>query len=88
LQGILSPHDPVSSKSAVIFAIFAFSLVAIVIAGADYPKEIPFLPTPVEVVDKMLELAEVKKGDVVDDLGSGEGRIVIRAAKKYRVRAV
>jgi cyclopropane fatty-acyl-phospholipid synthase-like methyltransferase len=51
-------------------------------------EEIPFVPTPVEVIDRMLELAEVKKGDVVYDLGSGDGRIVIRAAKKYGVRAV
>ena len=51
-------------------------------------EEIPFVPTPIEVVDKMLELAEVKKGDVVYDLGSGDGRIVIRAAKKYGVRAI
>ena len=36
----------------------------------------------------MLDLAEVKKGDVVYDLGSGDGRIVIRAAKKYRVKAI
>ena len=50
--------------------------------------EVPFVPTPLEVVDRMLELAEVKKGDVVYDLGSGDGRIVIRAAKKYGVRAV
>jgi cyclopropane fatty-acyl-phospholipid synthase-like methyltransferase len=55
--------------------------------AADYPEEIPFIPTPMEVVDKMLELAEVKKGDVVYDLGSGDGRIVIRAAKKYGVKA-
>jgi len=51
-------------------------------------EEIPFVPTPVEVIDKMLELAEVKKGDVVYDLGSGDGRIVIRAAQKFGVRAV
>ena len=51
-------------------------------------EEIPFVPTPVEVIDRMLELAEVKNGDVVYDLGSGDGRIVIRAAKKYRVKAV
>ena len=57
-------------------------------AGADFPEEIPFVPTPIEVVDKMLELAAVKKGDVLYDLGSGDGRIVIRAAKKYGVRAV
>lgn len=57
-------------------------------AGADFPEEIPFVPTPIEVVDRMLELAAVKKGDVLYDLGSGDGRIVIRAAKKYGVRAV
>src|SRR5512147_696692 len=51
-------------------------------------EEIPFVPTPIEVIDRMLELAEVKKGDVVYDLGSGDGRIVIRAAKTYGVRAV
>jgi precorrin-6B methylase 2 len=51
-------------------------------------EEIPFVPTPIEVIDRMLELAEVKPGDVVYDLGSGDGRIVIRAAKKYGVRAV
>jgi cyclopropane fatty-acyl-phospholipid synthase-like methyltransferase len=55
---------------------------------ADYPEEIPFVPTPIEVVDRMLELAEVKKGDVVYDLGSGDGRIVIRAAKKFGVRGI
>jgi cyclopropane fatty-acyl-phospholipid synthase-like methyltransferase len=51
-------------------------------------EEIPFVPTPIEVVDRMLELADVKKGDVLYDLGSGDGRIVIRAAKKYGVKAI
>lgn len=55
---------------------------------ADYPEEIPFVPTPLEVVDRMLELAEVKRADVVYDLGSGDGRIVIRAAKKFGARGV
>ena len=55
---------------------------------AFYPEEIPFVPTPIEVVDRMLELAEVKKGDVVYDLGSGDGRMVIRAAKKFGARGV
>jgi cyclopropane fatty-acyl-phospholipid synthase-like methyltransferase len=63
-------------------------LIAITGAQAQYREEIPFVPTPIAVVDKMLEFAEVKKGDVVYDLGSGDGRIVIRAAKKYGVRAV
>jgi SAM-dependent methyltransferase len=51
-------------------------------------KIVPYVPTPQEVVDKMLELAEVKKGDVVYDLGSGDGRIVVTAAKKYGVKAI
>ena len=47
--------------------------------AVDSPEEIPFVPTPMEVVDPMLQLAEVRKGDVLYDLGSGDGRIVIRA---------
>ncbi len=73
---------------AAILAALALSLIAITDTTADFPEEIPFVPTPTDVVDKMLELAEVKKGDVVYDLGSGDGRIVIRAAQKYGVRAV
>ena len=72
----------------IVLAAIALSLVGSANSAADYPEEIPFVPTPIEVVDKMLELAAVKKGDVVYDLGSGDGRIVIRAAKKYGVRAV
>lgn len=48
----------------------------------------PFVPTPQDIVDRMLELAQVGKGDVVYDLGSGDGRIVVTAAKKYGARAV
>jgi ribosomal protein L11 methylase PrmA len=48
----------------------------------DNKKIVPFVPSPQEVVDKMVELAGVKKGDVVYDMGSGDGRIVIAAAKK------
>jgi cyclopropane fatty-acyl-phospholipid synthase-like methyltransferase len=70
-----------------ICATFVLSL-AISTMGADFPEEIPFVPTPMDVVDKMLELTEIKPGDVLYDLGSGDGRIVIRAATKYRIRAV
>ena len=45
-------------------------------------KIVPFVPSPQEVVDKMIAAAGVKKGDVVYDMGSGDGRIVIAAAKK------
>lgn len=50
--------------------------------------DVPYVPTPQPVVDAMLKLANVKKGDVLYDLGSGDGRIPITAAKKYSVRAV
>jgi precorrin-6B methylase 2 len=56
--------------------------------GFESKKIVPFVPTPQEVVEGMLELAQAKKGDVVYDLGSGDGRIVITAAKKYEARAV
>jgi SAM-dependent methyltransferase len=50
--------------------------------------DVIYVPTPQEVVDRMLELAEVKEGDVLYDLGCGDGRIVVTAAKRYGVRAV
>lgn len=50
--------------------------------------DVPYVPTPQEVVDRMLKIANVKKGDVLYDLGSGDGRIPITAAQKYGVRAV
>jgi endoglucanase len=50
--------------------------------------DVIFVPTPQEVVDKMLELAQVKKDDLVYDLGCGDGRIVVTAAKKYGCRGV
>lgn len=50
--------------------------------------DVPFVPTPTEVVDEMLRLAEVGAGDVLYDLGCGDGRIVIAAAKRYGVKAV
>jgi SAM-dependent methyltransferase len=50
--------------------------------------DVPFVPTPLEVVDEMLRLARVKAGDILYDLGCGDGRIVIEAAKRYGVKAV
>ncbi|MBS1215784.1 MAG: SAM-dependent methyltransferase [Proteobacteria bacterium] len=48
--------------------------------------DVIYLPTPQEVVDAMLRMADVKKGDVLFDLGSGDGRIVVTAAQRYGVR--
>ena len=45
--------------------------------------DVIYVPTPKKVVDKMLEMAKVKKGETVYDLGCGDGRIVVTAAMKY-----
>jgi SAM-dependent methyltransferase len=50
--------------------------------------EVDFVATPTEIVEAMLKLANVKKTDVVYDLGCGDGRIVIAAAKKFGARGV
>ena len=51
-------------------------------------RDVPYVPTPEPVVEKMLELAQVGPKDVIYDLGSGDGRIVITAAKKYGARGL
>jgi len=51
-------------------------------------KDVMWVPTKVEMADQMLTLAQVRSGDRVYDLGSGDGVIPIEAAKKYQVRAV
>jgi len=62
------------------------------VAEKEAPKtrepDVIYVPTPQEVVDKMLELCDVKKTDLVYDLGCGDGRIVVTAAKKYGCKAV
>lgn len=61
---------------------------ALLLAPPAHARDVPFVPTPPEVVEAMLELAEVGPDDVVYDLGSGDGRIVVTAAKKYGARGV
>jgi ubiquinone/menaquinone biosynthesis C-methylase UbiE len=57
-------------------------------APAAVKPDVVYIPTPQAVVDAMLELAGVGPSDVVYDLGSGDGRIVITAARKYGARGV
>ena len=61
----------------------------VLVPSLSWPQDsIPFVPSPMLVVERMLQLAEVRKEDVLYDLGSGDGRIVIQAAKKFGVRGV
>ena len=77
----------------------SLSIVAVLIAAAMAPvagqdgqpkreKDVPYVPTREEVVAGMLKLAGVKMGDVLYDLGCGDGRIVITAAQKFGTRGV
>lgn len=68
-------------------------LFALLSASAQAPKpkrtpDVPYVPTTEPAVEAMLELAKVTKNDVVYDLGCGDGRIVITAAKKFGARGV
>ena len=62
-----------------------FARVLVVLAGIVGARQgvlaqdnIPFVPSPMYVVQKMIEVAEIKKGDILYDMGSGDGRIVIK----------
>lgn len=57
-------------------------------AAAAREPDVIYLPTPQDLVEDMLRLADVKRGDVLYDLGSGDGRIAVTAARKYGIRAV
>jgi SAM-dependent methyltransferase len=73
-----------------------FPLLALLLLAAAGPPanaedaklDVPYVPTPQVVVDKMLELADVKSGDYVIDLGSGDGRIPITAAKRFGTKGL
>lgn len=69
---------------------FLLSISVLVVAtGCLYPgADVPYVQTPNEVVSEMLRLARVGRNDVVYDLGSGDGRLVIAAARDFGARGV
>ena len=76
-----------------VLAACATALLGLAIAPAQTPQprkplDVPYVPTTEEAVAAMLKLADVKSTDVVYDLGCGDGRIVIAAAKNFGARAV
>ncbi|HYW41301.1 MAG TPA: methyltransferase domain-containing protein [Bryobacteraceae bacterium] len=71
---------------ALLFASAAFPAVAQSFGAAE--NLAPYIPTPQIIVERMLEAGHVQPGDVVYDLGSGDGRIVITAAQKFGAKAV
>jgi len=84
-------HFLVFGRTALAVALVTLGTVAVIAADDKEEKTEPdviFVPTPQEVVEKMLELAKVTSKDVVYDLGCGDGRIVLTAARKYGCKAV
>ena len=71
-----------------LLAVAAVIVLAAPAVAREQTPDVIYVPTPYEVVDEMLRLANVKKGDVLYDLGSGDGRIPVTAAKRFGVRAV
>jgi SAM-dependent methyltransferase len=68
-----------------------FFVTSLAVAQTSQPKhqlDVPYVPTTEEAVKAMLKLADVKKTDIVYDLGCGDGRIVIAAAKEYQAHGV
>jgi trans-aconitate methyltransferase len=72
----------------VLFGLLAAAFVQCAPAQTAIPyPDVIYVPTPQEVVDEMLKLARVGKNDVLYDLGSGDGRIPVTAAKRFGIRA-
>ena len=71
------------------FALVAVCLLSVRgVTAKDKSPDVVYVPTPHDIVAKMLEVAGVTKDDVVYDLGCGDGRIVVTAAKKFGCRGV
>lgn len=66
--------------------VLLLSVVSLSAAGQDGKGDVIYVPTPQVVVDEMLKMVKMQAGDFVIDLGSGDGRIIITAAKKYGAR--
>jgi SAM-dependent methyltransferase len=70
-------------------AIFLLALPALAQNSPPYSNKLaPYVSSPAKVVDRMLELANIRPGETVYDLGCGDGRILIAAVKNYKARAV
>ena len=79
---------PPWTRRRVLVSLCTAALVLGAASAAAQAPGAPFVPTPLPVVERMLELARVTPGDVVYDLGSGDGRVVITAAQRYGARGV
>src|SRR5262245_12362259 len=95
-KAVRPKEEPEMSGHRMPVALIALVLIAVAgAAGAqapaptlEKPLDVPYVPTKEPIVDRMLQMAAIKPGDVIYDLGCGDGRIVIAAAKRFGVRGV
>ncbi|MGQ0751943.1 MAG: SAM-dependent methyltransferase [Betaproteobacteria bacterium] len=76
------------AKQAVLWALFAIAAFSSAARAQEGRGDVVYVPTPQVAVDEMLSMAKVSSNDFVIDLGSGDGRIIITAAKKYGARGL
>jgi predicted RNA methylase len=81
-------HRPATMLALLVVAVIGTTPALAQQAGTLRQPDVIYVPTPQEVVDAMLKLANVTSKDVLYDLGSGDGRIPITAAKTYGARAI
>jgi protein-L-isoaspartate O-methyltransferase len=75
-------------RNYIMLILLAFSTMALAQDPAEKTEKLaPYFPTPNLIVERMLKLGDAKKGEQVFDLGSGDGRIVIMAARKFGANA-
>ena len=78
----------IPARGVIVLVAFAAACSTAAAIDDQRPTLAPYIPTPQDVVDRMLEVAQVTSKDTVFDLGCGDGRIVITAAKKFGARGV
>src|SRR3974377_2011162 len=88
-MGVRSLPSPRSSASGHWVLVVFLAVSAIAAAQPGYSNKLaPYVPSPQPIVERMLELASVKPGETVFDLGCGDGRVLITAAQRYKAKAV
>lgn len=90
MAGFPARRTPARSLAAGLASLLSGAALAALVAvpATAQNLDVPYVPTPQPVVDRMLEIAQVSDDDLVYDLGSGDGRIVITAAKEHGARGV
>jgi SAM-dependent methyltransferase len=88
----IAPRSCRSTYRRAVVALLGAALLAPAAVAQDneqpIKKDVPYVPTPQELVEKMIEVAKVTEKDTVYDLGCGDGRMVVTAAKKHGARGI